>query len=39
MKVRRGFETLMLWVLGVVIATGVWQMYGRWLLAGDANGA
>jgi hypothetical protein len=39
MRVRRRFETLMLWVLGIVIATGVWQMYGRWLLGANANGA
>jgi hypothetical protein len=39
MKVRRGFETLMMWVLGTVIATGLWQMVGRWLFAGFANGA
>jgi hypothetical protein len=39
MQVRRRFETLMLWVLGIVIATGLWQMVGRWLFAGNANGA
>jgi hypothetical protein len=39
MKVRRRFETLMMWVLGIVFATGLWQMVGRWLFAGGANGA
>jgi hypothetical protein len=39
MKVRRRFEVLMLWVLGIVVASGFWQMYGRWLFAGNANGA
>jgi hypothetical protein len=29
----------MLWVLGVVAATGLWQMYGRWLFGANANGA
>jgi hypothetical protein len=39
MKVRRRFEVLMWWVLGVVAATGLWQMYGLWLFGGNRNGA
>jgi hypothetical protein len=31
MNLRHRFETLMLWLFGVVIASGLWQMYGRWL--------
>jgi hypothetical protein len=38
MNLRRHFETLMLWVLGILIASGLWQMYGLWLLARVVNG-
>jgi hypothetical protein len=39
MKVRRYFESLMMWVVGIVIVTGLWQMVGRWMFAGGANAA
>jgi hypothetical protein len=39
MKVRRRFEILMFWVLGLVVASGLWQMYGLWLFGGGSNGA
>jgi hypothetical protein len=34
MRVRRRFETLMFWCLGLLVASGLWQMYGSWLLGG-----
>ncbi len=37
MNLRRHFEILMLWVLGLVIATGLWQMYGLWLFGRVSN--
>jgi hypothetical protein len=39
MKARRRFEILMFWVLAVVVASGLWQMYGLWLVGGGSNDA
>jgi hypothetical protein len=39
MNIRRRFESLMLWVLGLIIATGLWQMYGLWLFGRVPNEA
>jgi hypothetical protein len=39
MNLRRRFESLMLWVVGLIIAAGLWQMYGLWLFGRVSNDA
>jgi hypothetical protein len=39
MNLRRRFEILMLWVFALVIAAGLWQMYGLWLFGRFSNAA